>query len=131
MIGFASSSVVSFLDSINSLLAIGSFDGDIQEKIDGYMYGGIAEYSIRSVLSIILSFCSGAFFIWLYHYFGNHYFSKASSVQEEYRNNMYHTLLNLYIFGMYFDCRKKWVIDTFQQIMQNMSFWRGRNCTIF
>lgn len=103
MIGFASSSVVSFLDSINSLLAIGSFDGDIQEKIDGYMYGGIAEYSIRSVLSIILSFCSGAFFIWLYHYFGNHYFSKASSVQEEYRNNMYHTLLNLYIFGMYFN----------------------------
>lgn len=30
-------------------------------------------------------------------------FSKASSVQEEYQNNMYHTLLNLYIFGMYFN----------------------------
>lgn len=24
-------------------------------------------------------------------------------MQEEYRNNMYHTLLNLYIFGMYFN----------------------------
>lgn len=103
LIGFASTSVVSFLDSINTLLAIGSYDGDIQEKIDGYMHGGIAEYSVRSVSSIILSFCSGAFFIWLYDYFRKNYFSNAATVQESYQNNIYQILLNLYIFGMCFN----------------------------
>lgn len=103
LIGFASSTVVSFLDTINSLLAIGNLDGNIQEKIDGYLYGGVAEYSVRSVTSILLSFCSGAFFICLYNYFRNHYFSHSITEGEEYQNNLYQVLFNLYIFGMCFN----------------------------
>lgn len=103
LIGFASSSVVSFLDQINMLLAIGNYDGDIQEKIDGYINGGIAEYSVRSVTSIILSFCSGAVFIWLYDYFRKHYFSISTNEHEAHQNNIYQILLNLYVFGMCFN----------------------------
>lgn len=103
IIGFASSMVLSFLDTLNSVLAVGNLDGDLQDKIDGYMYGGIEDYSIRSVTSIVLSFCSGAFFIWLFNYFRNKYYSKHITKYDIYQNNLYNILFNLYIFGMCFN----------------------------
>lgn len=103
IIGFATASVHSILDSINTLLSIGLYAGDIQEKIDGYMSGGISEYSLRSVKSIVLSFCSGAFFICLYHYFRRYYFNNATNSNNIYQNILYTVYLNLYIFGICFN----------------------------
>lgn len=102
IIGFATASVHSVLDSINSLLSIGAYAGDIQDKIDGYMSGGIGEYSIRSVKSIVLSFCSGAFFICLYYYFRKNYFNNTIS-SNSYQNILYTVYLNLYVFGICFN----------------------------
>lgn len=114
ILGYMSGAVLSILNDLSGIF-VGGLDGALQEKVDGYLGGGVADYSARSTLSIILSFISGAFFITVFNYFRNknYYFgayaripniciskqgkSTIVSVNERYK---YTVLFNMYVVGM-------------------------------
>lgn len=99
---YASNTVLSYLILFNSILGAG-MDSDLQDKVGGYLEEGISDYSVRSVLSIFLSYINAAFFIWLFWFFLNKMKRNEkiiSTIKGKQMINKYTVLLNLYVFGL-------------------------------
>lgn len=111
IVGYMSGAVLKALTDLSGLFLLGGLDGGLQEKVDGYLEGGIPDYASRSTLSIILSFISGYFFIVLFDYFRRKNYKKGSSISQSNASTMatlitnkecyrYTVLYNMYVVGM-------------------------------
>lgn len=111
IVGYMTGSVLNILNNLSALFMLGGLEGGLQEKVDGYLAGGIQDYAVRSTLSIILSFISGAFFIVVFDYFRSknykdaNYLLRPNLLVTQYGNYVndrykYTVLFNMYVVGM-------------------------------